>query len=47
MKVLVIDIGSLRVDNARMIAKEGHEVFYWCSWATAFPKFNDGQWRPT
>lgn len=41
MKVLVLDMGC-HVDTARMIAKEGHEVFYYCQFGGASPKFLDG-----
>lgn len=42
MKFLVIDNGALHVDNARLIALDDNEVWYYCPWQHGFPKFEDG-----
>lgn len=41
MKILIWDVGSLHVSTAQALKDEGHEVFYFCPWYAAYPKFKD------
>jgi hypothetical protein len=41
LKFLFIDCGGMHVDTARKLGLEGHEVYYYCSFLSAYPKFED------
>lgn len=39
-RFLVIDSGGMSVDTARKLGQEGHEVYYYCSYLSAYTKFD-------
>lgn len=41
MKFLIIDPGGLHVDTSRKLGFEGHEVYYYCPWHSAYPEFQN------
>lgn len=42
MRFVIIDCGGLHVSTAVKLGKDGHEVYYYCPWQSAYPKFLDG-----
>jgi hypothetical protein len=42
MRFLILDSGGLHISTAVKLGKDGHDVWYYCPWQSAYPKFIDG-----
>lgn len=40
-KFMMIDPGGLHIDTARKLGQEGHKVYYYSPWCSAYSKFDD------